>query len=230
MKGGTVLSTLDEHTAMLTSRQDSTPPLDIGDSLTWERCLEGAGPASLLVVIQSRLGSVASEVAAEDVLQEVLLKAWHSRSALEWRGHRAFRSWLLTLADHCIADWLDRVNAAKRGGGNVRPFSVISGPDMPPPEGPPGTTTPSRLAVYREQAAVIRTALDELPDDVRDIVRMRLFEQRSLNEVAQALGLPLSTVQHRVRRGAALFKDRVRSVLGSERASVAPKAGKDSVP
>jgi hypothetical protein len=49
--------------------------------------IEAVGPASLLVVIKSRMSAkLCRQTTAEDILQEALLRAWRSRDGLEWRG------------------------------------------------------------------------------------------------------------------------------------------------
>ncbi|MBK8977383.1 MAG: hypothetical protein IPM29_15840 [Planctomycetes bacterium] len=65
--------------------------------------------------------------------------------------------------------------------------------------GPQVTTTRSRVASAREQAAAMQLALGR---DVRDFLRLRLFEERTVAEVAAELGLGESAVRHRLRRGA----------------------------
>ena len=84
------------------------------------------------------------------------------------------------------------------------------------PELPAGSTTPSRLAAYREQAEVMREALEELPEEYRDIVRLRLFEHCALEEIAVRLGIGASAVRHRFRKGSELYLGRLRAALGSQ--------------
>jgi RNA polymerase sigma-70 factor (ECF subfamily) len=91
------------------------------------------------------------------------------------------------------------------------------------------STTPSRLVVYREQAAAMQAAMNELPEDVRDVIRLRLVEQLTLETIAQVLGLGVAAVRHRFRKGAELYRTRLRSSLSgfSHHRSVHPR---DSAP
>lgn len=203
-----------------TGNPDFSAP-DFNDPKAWWMCIEAAAPATLLVIIQSRLGAVASVTDAEDILQETYLKAWQAKARLEWRGHKAFRSWLLTLADHCIADRKDHVHAARRDVGRTVRIDW-QGDNGSNSEIPAGSTTPSRVAMHRERAAAIRSALEQLPDEVREVIRLRLIEQMEMREVAEQLSLPLTTVQHRCRRGAVLFRDRLREVIAGHLSTAAP--------
>jgi len=53
---------------------------------------------------------------------------------------------------------------------------------------PADTPSPSGHAVAREQADAIEQAVARLPDDHREVVRLRYLERRSFHEVAQLLG------------------------------------------
>jgi DNA-directed RNA polymerase specialized sigma24 family protein len=61
----------------------------------------------------------------------------------------------------------------------------------------------------------MRTALEGLPDDVRDVVRLRIFDQKTLEETAELLGLGTSATLRRFRKGIGLYHHLLRSVLSS---------------
>ncbi|MEZ6016170.1 MAG: sigma factor-like helix-turn-helix DNA-binding protein [Planctomycetota bacterium] len=67
----------------------------------------------------------------------------------------------------------------------------------------------------RERAEVMRAALESLPEALREVVRLRLFEERAVEEVAAALGLGESAVKHRFLKGLGLYRDRLRHELRS---------------
>jgi RNA polymerase sigma factor (sigma-70 family) len=189
----------------------SDSEINLNTPAGWQSAVESTGLASLLVLINARMGDLAKHVVAEDVLQDSLLNAWRARANVQWLGRKAFRSWLLTIIDRCISDTRARLHAAKRGAGNVALFRSLEHGMLH--FDPAGTTTPSRAATLREQAAVMRQSLDELPDDLRDVVRLRLFEQHTVRAIAESLGLSVSTVEHRVRRGVTLYHGRLRAIL-----------------
>jgi RNA polymerase sigma factor (sigma-70 family) len=159
-----------------------------------------------------------AEHSAEDVFQEALLHAWKSRAECEWRGIKSFRSWLLTIVDHRIHDLADRANAEKRGSGAV-PFSALERDGTSTTRGgpaiPSASTTPGRMAIYREQKEAMALALASLPDELREVVRLRLFEQLPLEEIAARTGIGFSAVRHRFRKGSELYLRRLRSALSS---------------
>ncbi len=201
---------------------DAENPLQSDSTAVWDRLIEGIGPASILVVIESRMSAaLRREFTPEDLWQETLLHVWRDRARCEWRGLKAFRSWVLTVADRRIRDTAVRLRALKRGGdGTPLLFSSLSTQDSQGNDGyqfpgPVGSTTPSQIAIYAEQACSMRAALESLPSETREVVHLRLFEQLTIDDIAERLGLGRSAVRHRFRAGAEAYRRRLTSVLAS---------------
>lgn len=202
----------------------------------WDDAVAAANPASLLLVIEDRMGPALRErMGADDILQDSLLHAWRDRHSFKETGLRRFRNWLLSIIDHRIGDARDHAAAMKRGGGvrtlPLGPAGTSDGPVLSVPT----STTPSRVAWYREQAAAIRAAIESLPDDLRPVVRLRLVEQLQVERIAEQLGIGPSAVRHRFRRGAEMLQSRLTSLLGTraeaaERADSAARRRADSSP
>lgn len=201
--------------------------LDLSTPSGWQQAIELTNPASLLVVVGLRLGQLSATVAPEDLLQDAMMHAWRARASVRWLGPKPFRCWMLTIIDRCIADARDQHMTAKRGAGRTVPFPAC-GNGFAGFE-PAMSTTPSRVASLKEQSLAMRRALDELPDEVRDPIRLRVFEQESMPRIAERLNLPLSTVQHRIRRGALMYQSLLRSIL-AQSAIAAPHLQPVAVP
>lgn len=194
-------------------------PLESEDPAVWNRLIEAVGPASLLVVIESRLGSrLRRAVSAEDVWQETLLHAWRDRLRCDWRGVGAFRRWLIRVAENRLRDLAQAEGALKRGGDHVivpLPGAVDSATSSW--AGPIARSTPSKAVMAAEQAAAMTEALDVLDEDVRDVVRLRLFEDLTMEEVAERVGIGLQAARHRFRKGAGVYHQRLAHVLETRR-------------
>jgi RNA polymerase sigma factor (sigma-70 family) len=204
-------------------------PLLSDNPRDWEQLIESLGPASLLVAIEGRMSAeLASRVNAEDILQETLLHLWRDRERIEWRGATSFRSLVVSMAIHRIQDNADAVATAKRGGGQAAISLDASdgGIARDGARAPARSTTPSRIAMHREQAGAMRRAVESLPEDQREVVRLRAFEQKTLTEIAVALGLGINAVRHRLRTGSALYAQRLRLALDSS--SLPPDSGTHS--
>lgn len=197
-------------------RELERDPLATHEPGAWDRLLESIGPASMLVWIQSRMSPwLLERLTPEDVWQETLLQAWRDHERFVWRGRRAFRRWLLEIAEHRIRDLVDREHAAKRAGGNsALPLSPLSSESSASSSvfgdfGPVASTTPSQVAVFREQAEAMRAALEALDRELREVVHLRLFEDLTHEEVAARLGISPRSAKHRFRRGVAEYSRRI---------------------
>lgn len=179
-------------------------PLRTDDPLAWERLVEAVGPASMLAALQARMSPQQCRIVSpEDLWQETLLLAFEHRAQCEWRGLTSFRRWLLKLAENRLCGLLEQNSAQKRGGGRLPASlddSAWSASASPAARGP----TPSRHAVDRELAAQMAATLATLPDELREVVRLRLFEGLLLEEVAARLGIGEPAARHRFHRGIAL--------------------------
>ena len=55
----------------------------------------------------------------------------------------------------------------------------------------------------------IQSTLDELPDEQREIIILRVWGQMTFEEAAAALGIPANTAASRYRYGLARLKERL---------------------
>jgi RNA polymerase sigma-70 factor (ECF subfamily) len=118
--------------------------------------------------------------AAEDVVQETLLRVWRHPEVVA-NGRGSTRGWLLTVARNIVTDRI-RARAA-------RPREVPEAPDTPPVERDHADGVATSVTVL--------AALEELSDDHRGVLDQIYFQGRSLGEAATALGIPAGTVKSR---------------------------------
>ena len=190
---------------------DGENPLRSRDPLAWERLIESSGPAAMIVRIRMRMGpALLARLAPEDLWQDTLLHAWRDRERHEWKGASAFKGWLLAIAENRIRDALDREGAAKRGALN----DPVQG-STPMEEWARTSSTPSRHAVHCEEATVLWEALQGLPEELREVVRLRLFEGVPPPDIARELGIGLAAVKHRLRKGSETFRARLSKLASS---------------
>ena len=109
--------------------------------------------------------------AAQDLTSDVFHKALASIHTFEWRGV-PFAGLLLRMAANMIVD------RAKRGGKEVTGQDL---PDLPDLNKRPKLEE-------ADQCARIFGLVDQLPKDQRRVIAMRFAEEKSIREIAQALG------------------------------------------
>jgi len=190
--------------------------------VTWEDCLAGdsdvarlrRGDVDALAELISRyqnrlyrylLRLVREPATAEDLFQQTWLKV-----AEKIRGFdpaRNFDAWLFTLARNLAIDHLRR----------IRPESL----DEPTSDEPGAATAGDRLVAAtpaafekvfeRERASRVGAALLELPVIYREVLALRFEEEMKIEEIAQVLGAPLSTVKSRLRRSLEQLRQQLES-------------------
>jgi len=135
---------------------------------------------------------------AEDLAQEVFVKAFFALRRFE--GRSQFRTWLQRIkVNHCL-NHLRKT----RGTVTVDIESVA-------PEGHRGMqtepTAESRLQAAGDREQVMRV-LDGMSDTLRIPLMLRDGDGQSYDEIAEHLGIGLSAVKMRIKRGRAEFRER----------------------
>lgn len=69
---------------------------------------------------------------------------------------------------------------------------------------------PDETAVRRETIEQVRRQLHDLPDELREVVRLRIFEDLTFARIADELNLPLGTVLTRMRTALKKLAQRIR--------------------
>jgi RNA polymerase sigma-70 factor (ECF subfamily) len=146
------------------------------------------------------LRMLANEAEAQDILQEVFLSIWSK--AANFRADRGTPfSWAVTqLRSRAI----DRIRSQRRRGELVEAYR----PDLEPSGS--ATTSSAENCEVSERAREVRSALGQLTEDQREVLRMAYFEGLSQSEIAEKLEEPLGTIKARAHRGMARLRTLLR--------------------
>jgi RNA polymerase sigma-70 factor (ECF subfamily) len=129
---------------------------------------------------------------AEEVLQETFLAV--ATTARRYRPRGLFRFWLMRIVRNRSLNRL----ASRRRRRAMLAEGALAVVEPPSPE-----PTPARRAEAHEQRAIIRAAIDDLPDRQREAIALYAFEQMTYREIAGILGMPINTVKTLIRRARA---------------------------
>ena len=141
-----------------------------------------------LPAVRRRIGSiVASRSDVEDLLQEVLLKVWRRLSTL--RSESAFRTWITRIAvNEALQSWRrERSRPVCQAFGDSGTFAS-------PAE------SPAQALIRAETRQTVRDAVGELPEEYRQVLNLREFEELSLAEIAESLHESVPAVKTRLFR------------------------------
>jgi RNA polymerase sigma-70 factor (ECF subfamily) len=136
---------------------------------------------------------------AEDIVQEAFLSLWRSGTNYD-RARGSVRSWVLSAVHNRAVDALRR--AGSKAGRDVHDDAIAE--RLPAPE-----ATDAEVE-RREDARQLRSALDDLPPDQRQVIELAYFGGLSHSQIAEMLDLPPGTVKGRMRLGLT----KMRSMLG----------------
>jgi RNA polymerase sigma-70 factor, ECF subfamily len=124
---------------------------------------------------------VRNSATAADVVQATFVKAW--RAAGTFNPERDLGPWLYTIARRQAIDTLRRERRVEPAEPEV--IDVVELP-------------PSLESTW--EAWEVRLAVDQLPDDEREVVRLAWFIGLSHPEIADQLAVPVGTVKSRSHR------------------------------
>lgn len=135
-------------------------------------------------------GMLGREEDARDAAQETFISAY--RNLANFRGEAKVSSWLHRIAvNQCLTkqrrskvrneSYLEDEN-----NGNETNFAA------------PGHLSPSRQLEQNERFKLVRQAVVSLPEDLRQVIVMKEFNEMTFQEISETLEIPLSTVKSRV--------------------------------
>jgi RNA polymerase sigma-70 factor (ECF subfamily) len=150
----------------------------------WKHCFSQLAPGLLLFARQW----VHSAADAEDIVQEAFVKFWR-------RNHNVANRPLLYAAVRSVA--LDRIRRDSRRARRER--EAYAGLDQ---------AVEPQFQTDDESQHALALALDRLPHEQREVLVMKIWNELTFAEIAQALGISQNTAASRYRYAlAALKKD-----------------------
>ena len=163
-----------------------------------ERCLRGDQAAWEQIVRQHwrKVFNVAykfvgSHEQAEDLTQDIFLKIFKSLDTFDRRAN--FQTWLISVSRNLCIDHYRSVRKERQTIDRE-----VTAEDVSPVS---ATVSPLAALENRDLAALLRQALQGLPQSLRMAVLLRDIQELSYQEIAERLRLPEGTVKSRINRG-----------------------------
>ena len=137
---------------------------------------------------------IKDEDAALDILQDSYIKAFKSLDQL--KEPEKFKAWVKQIAHNRSIDYLRKTKPLL--------FSEMESADSDTPLEFEDTNTdnlPEAVIDRDETSRLIREILNDLPDEQRAVISMFYYEQLSVKEIAEQLGVSENTVKSRLNYG-----------------------------
>ncbi len=126
---------------------------------------------------------VRDEATAEDLISEVFLDVW--RQASRFEGRAAVSTWLLAIARFKALSTLRRkpeLELDEETAGAIEDTA----------------DTPDVTLEKKDKSEIIRQCLTELSTEHREIIDLVYYHEKSVEEVAEIVGIPENTVKTRM--------------------------------
>jgi len=138
--------------------------------------------------------------AAEDLFQETWIRVLEKSHQYNprWR----FEAWLFSIARNLAIDLLRR-RQPESLEALLHPGDEGAAREWPDRE----SATPFETVAAGEQAERVKSVLRQLPPEAREVLVLRFQEDMDLNEIADIVRAPLSTVKSRLYRGLEAFRN-----------------------
>jgi len=150
---------------------------------------------------------------ANDIAQEAFLRVFHSLN--HFRGEANFSTWLYRIVTNVFLD--ERKKQRVRSHNSLEEYmeledSTVARQIEDPSPGPEDAIT------AKERSDVIGAAVLSLPETQRVMIVLYHFQERSYEEIAEIMNMPIGTVKSRLNRARLALRnklDSVRELLGA---------------
>ncbi|TFZ02457.1 RNA polymerase sigma factor RpoE [Ramlibacter henchirensis] len=197
------------------------PPAADSDQMLVARAVAGDQRAYELLVLkyQRRIERLIGRMVrdsdlVEDIAQETFIRAW--RALGQFRGEAQFYTWLYRIAVNTAKKALVDLKrdplvseSALRGGDDDDETSSVEN-ELTSPE------TPETVLAAKEIAATVNSAMEALPEELRQAVTLREIEGLSYEEIAEAMNCPIGTVRSRIFRAREAISAKVKPLLENQ--------------
>ncbi len=131
----------------------------------------------------------ANDADAADLTQRTFGRVWQALPS--FAGRSSVASWVHSIAYHVYVDW-------RRADRHTEPRSNEWWAACPAPE-----ALPDEIVARSDLAAAVYGSVDELEPDLRHTVQLHYYQDLTLEETADAMGVATSTVKYRLRQALA---------------------------
>jgi RNA polymerase sigma-70 factor, ECF subfamily len=138
-------------------------------------------------------------VEIEDLVQDTFLKAYSRLDSFQHQS--SFYTWLYRIATNTVLDYMKR--CGRSPVQSVEDTELVDAPSQARSIGPDAAMEQGEIA------KITHAVLEEIPDIFRTVLVMREFDDLSYQEIADVLGISIGTVESRLFRARARFKEKL---------------------
>ena len=129
---------------------------------------------------------------ADDLTQEVLIKVVKVLDEGRYTDKGRFLPWVLRIAHNRVLDYFRASKQVKTVNESSAGFDILGSKNLAEP------SIEDQL-ISEQQAEEVRTLIELLPEEQREVVKMRYYEGLSFKEIAEHTGVSINTALGRMR-------------------------------
>jgi RNA polymerase sigma-70 factor, ECF subfamily len=173
-------------------------------------------------LVRNRLGAkLKTRMEEDDLVQTAMIEVIRDIKKVDYRGRDQFFQWLAQLVHNKIRDKAEYYERQKRDVKREKPLvpndsTMTSSGGIPQTMITAKTRGPATRVEYGEDQERLQRALRELPEDLRTIIIEKQYNNRSLKEIAEQLGISEGIVARRLVKALETLR---RSLKGNEPAT-----------
>tara|TARA_R110002049_G_scaffold6539_10_gene41016 strand:+ start:321 stop:905 length:585 start_codon:yes stop_codon:yes gene_type:complete len=128
---------------------------------------------------------------AEDIFQDTFIKVIRTLKRGAYNEEGKFLPWVMRISHNLVIDFFRKNNRMPKfdNAGDFNIFSVLS-----------DTSLNAEKSIIKEQVENdVRRLVDELPEDQREVLLMRIYNDMSFKEISDRTGVSINTALGRMR-------------------------------
>ncbi|WP_100615856.1 RNA polymerase sigma factor [Confluentibacter citreus] len=128
---------------------------------------------------------------AEDIFQDTFIKVIRTLKKGNYNEEGKFLPWVMRISHNLVIDFFRKSNRMPKfdNAGEFSIFSVLS-----------DTSLNAENSIIKEQVEFdVRRLVDELPDDQKEVLLMRIYDDLSFKEISDKTGVSINTALGRMR-------------------------------
>ena len=128
---------------------------------------------------------------AEDIFQDTFIKVIRTLKRGSYNEEGKFLPWVMRIAHNLVIDYFRKNNRMPKfdNSGEFSIFSVLS-----------DTSLNAEKAIIKDQVeSDVRRLIEELPEDQKEVLVMRMYNDMSFKEISERTGVSINTALGRMR-------------------------------
>ena len=135
---------------------------------------------------------VKNHTLAEDIFQDTFVKVIHSLQKGKYTDNGRFVSWVMRIAHNLIIDHYRREKQLNTVSNESTPVDIFNSTRF-------SDKNVEEHIVYEQILSEVRTLVDCLPDDQKEVVMLRHYAGLSFKEIAEQTNVSINTALGRMR-------------------------------